>query len=243
MGDVYEIFDEDSDQPIDRFEVRDLRVQTRFALDNAFYDEFMPHLNQAASLTYIALVRHANKEQKTWPSQKRIADQLGMTRQWVGIQLQVLECFNLIRKVRVGKMCTNRYYLVDEKYWRRDYNRMVSELAAAMKFRGFKLPKDVMQTELSSLKVDVMQTELSSLMTTGLSKAAISNCLQCAVGFASNSKDKQSKDNQEKSGSGSRVKKKKTVKKTGRAVTPTQSRKYEYEYDSETRTMKEIEKN
>ena len=65
MGDIYEVFD--GDDEIDRFEVRDLRVKTRFAIDNQFYDEYLPVLKTGISMVYIALVRHANKEQKTWP--------------------------------------------------------------------------------------------------------------------------------------------------------------------------------
>ena len=76
-------------QEVDRFEVRDLRVKTRFAIDNAFYDEFTPLFGPTLSMVYIALVRHADKAQKTWPSQPRIAKQLGLTREWVGQLLMI----------------------------------------------------------------------------------------------------------------------------------------------------------
>ena len=191
MGQAYDVY-EDGDEPIDRFEVRDLRVQTRFALDNAFYDEFVPALGPTTSMVYVALVRHANKEHKTWPSLNLIAGLLGLTRKWGGIQLQVLECFNLIRKVRVGKMCTNRYYLVDEKFWRRDAMFMATQLKQVMEEIGEKLPKEVMSTEFPSLGDNVMSTEFPSLMRTGMGRGARSSSLQCALRFASSSKDKQS---------------------------------------------------
>ena len=38
MGMLYEIFDDGN--KIDSFEVRDLRVKTRFAIDNRFQDEY-----------------------------------------------------------------------------------------------------------------------------------------------------------------------------------------------------------
>jgi hypothetical protein len=87
MGQAYELYE--GDKEIERFEVRDLRVKTRFAIDNVFYDEFTPIFGPTVSMVYVALVRHANKEQKTWPSQSRIAAQLGLTRQWVAHQLHM----------------------------------------------------------------------------------------------------------------------------------------------------------
>ena len=161
MGELYEIFDE-GDDPIDRFEVRDLRVKTRFAVDNVFYDEFTPLFGPTLSMVYIALVRHANKEQKTWPSQSRVAAQLGLTRQWVGNQLQVLELFNLIRKVRIGKMCTNRYYLIDEKHWRRDFEDMrdrLSQLIAALEKKKGGKGEKVMSTEFTSNRKDTQSKD------------------------------------------------------------------------------------
>lgn len=130
MGQAYELYE--GDKEIERFEVRDLRVKTRFAIDNAFYDEFTPIFGPTVSMVYVALVRHANKEQKTWPSQSLIAAQLGLTRQWVAHQLHILEIFNLIRSVRVGKRCTSRYYLIDEKQWRRDFDNLLSETTDAI---------------------------------------------------------------------------------------------------------------
>ena len=114
MGDVYEVFY--GDDEIDRFEVRDLRVISRFSIDNQFYDEYVPLLQTAISMTYIALVRHADKDQKTWPSQTRIARHIGVSRQWAGRFLMILQYMNLIRSVRIGKRCTNRYYLIDQRH-------------------------------------------------------------------------------------------------------------------------------
>ena len=116
MGETFEVFSEDTGDAIEQFEVRDMRARTRFFVDNVFYDKFVPVFGPSLSMVYVALVRHANREQKTWPSQTRIATQLGMSRQWINVQLQMLEAFGLIKKVRVGKMCANRYYLLDEKH-------------------------------------------------------------------------------------------------------------------------------
>lgn len=205
MGQEFEIYD-DGEQ-VDRFVVRDLRVKTRFAIDNVFYDDFTEVFGPALSMIYVALVRHSNKEQKTWPSQTKIAKQVGLSRNWVGMQLQILECFQLIKKVRLGKMCTNRYYLIDENYWRRDFDELVAQLELAIQAK-----------KSDQLPDGVMHTELPSLMRSGMSKVALSNSHRLAVQFASNRKDKQSKDKQEKRKLRSRL----TVKKVTASKPPSQ---------------------
>ena len=159
MGEQYEIFE--GDEPVDRFEVRDLRVKTRFAIDNRFQDDYAHILGPECSMTYYSLVRHANKEQKTWPSQKRIAAQVDQDRQWVGIYLHILQFFNIIRAVRLGKMCTNRYYLIDEKYWRTDFDEMLTHLEQVVKYKqlvkekGENEAKKVMSPVVTSLPGDI----------------------------------------------------------------------------------------
>lgn len=237
MGETYEIFE--GDEPIDRFEVRDTRAQTRFFIDNAFYDDFVPVFGSSLVMVYVALVRHANKAQKTWPSQTRLAGQLGLSRKWVGVQLQILECFNLIRTVRVGKACTNRYYLVDEKHWRRDFENLAQELIAQANQQGFDIPKElkeVMGTQFPSLNLEVMGTEFTSVMRTPVGRVANTTSLKMAVQFASNSKVYQSKVIAKKA-------KKTVVKKVEKSLSEKASqpasKKFEYAYDQERRTMVE----
>jgi len=137
-------------------------------------------------MVYIALVRHANKEQKTWPSQTRIGAHIGISRQWVGRYLQILQYMNLIRTVRVGKMCTNRYYLIDEKHWRRDYDVMLTETSNLIKI--FDRKKQQSENKVMLLKVTSPQGNIRWLHRLHhlLSKAT------------SNSKDNHSKDTKEK---------------------------------------------
>ena len=237
MGETYEVFE--GDEPIDRFEVRDTRAQSRFFIDNAFYDEFVPVFGSSLSMVYVALVRHANKAQKTWPSQTRLAGQLGLSRKWVGVQLQILECFNLIRTVRVGKACTNRYYLVDEKHWRRDFEALAQELLVQANQQCFDIPeelKEVMSTQFPSLDLEVMGTEFTSVMRTPVGRVANTTSLKMAVQFASNRKVTQSKVN------GAKAKKtvvKKLAKQAGEVVQEQRSAKFEYLFDPDTKTMTE----
>lgn len=128
MGDVFDII-EDGEQ-VDRFEVRDLRVKTRYSVDNIFQDKYWRIFGGDCAGVYLSLVRHADKQQKSWPSQTRIAHQIDISRQWVGIYLKILQYFNLVRSVRVGKRCNNRYYLIDERFWKSDFEQMKAELEA-----------------------------------------------------------------------------------------------------------------
>lgn len=237
MGETYEVFE--GDEPIDRFEVRDTRAQTRFFIDNAFYDEFVPVFGSSLAMVYVALVRHANKAQKTWPSQTRLANQLGLSRKWVGVQLQILECFNLIRTVRVGKACTNRYYLVDEKHWRRDFEALAQELVALANHRGFALPKDAqeeMRTEFPSLDLEVMRTEFPSGMRIPVGRVANSTSLKMALQFASNRKVYQSKVTTKKA---KKTVVKKAVKNVKEGEPSEASARFEYVFDPDRQTMVE----
>ena len=190
MGEIYKLYEDE--QEVERFEVRDLRVKTRFAIDNAFYDEFTPIFGPTLSMVYIAFVRHSNKEQKSWPSQKLIANHLKISREWVGYQTQILQIFNLIRKVRVGKMCTNRYYLIDEKQWNRDFDDVLIQLQEAIDEYAEKSPK--------KLGRKVMLTEFTSLLRTGVHIRAVRSAHKMLLEFTSNRKDKQERINKKGKG-------------------------------------------
>lgn len=226
MGDTFEIFSEDTGETLEHFEVRDMRARTRFFIDNVFYDEFTPVFGSSLSMVYVALVRHANREQKTWPSQSRIAAQLGMSRQWINIQLQMLEAFGLIKKIRVGKMCANRYYLLDEKHWRRDFDELFSAVAVDFAI--------VQQAKKEGRKV--MSSELTSVMSTGLGTDVVRTLHQCLLDWTSNRKVEQRKVIAKKA-------EKTVVKKVEKASVEIASSKatkrFEYVYDQERQTMVE----
>lgn len=231
MGDLYEIFKDGQNKPIDRFEVRDLRKQTRFAVDNYFIDKYTNILGPSVSMVYMSLVRHSNKGQKTWPSQKLIAQEVGIGRQWVSTSLSVLQFFNLIRSVRVGKRCTNRYYLVDEKYWRVDFNAMLDEVETQYDPKDNKLK--VMSSETTSSKNNVM----SSLATSPIGDIKCLQRLHQMLSKAtSNRKDKESKDKQERDTTG-KIVKRKSLQRADRVDVPKRSPRYEYTYDKERNVM------
>lgn len=101
----------------EKFEVRDLRAKDRFQVDDEFLNGYAKIIGPVGISVYVALCRYSNKEQKCWPSQKTIAHEIGVSEPTVIEYLKVLEFLNIIRIKRVGKTCTNRYWLLDKKQW------------------------------------------------------------------------------------------------------------------------------
>ena len=93
-----------------------------------------------------------------------------------------------------------------------------------------------MHTECASLQEQVMHRDCASLMHTGMGMIANRNALQLALEFASNSKDKQSKDIERKRSSKKTVVKRVT-KKNHNARTATQDPEFDYILNEETKTM------
>jgi len=100
------------------FEVRDLRDKGKFIIDDKFLNGYARFLGIYAVGVYSSLCRHANKQQKCWPSIKKIAEELGCGRNSVIEALKRMEFWQIIRKIRIGKKVNNRYELIDKKYWK-----------------------------------------------------------------------------------------------------------------------------
>ena len=117
----------------DRFYVRDLRAKERFVLDNAFFNGYVKILGTNVLGVYCSLCRHADKRQKSFPSVRLLAIELNIHRTTVIDCIKALELFNIVKKVRVGKMCTNRYYLIDKRSWvRKEDETVKSALATSL---------------------------------------------------------------------------------------------------------------
>lgn len=99
------------------FEVRDLRKTGKFVLDDLYLNGYAKKCGVYATVVYISLCRHADKEQKCFPSISTIAQEHGISSRQVSRSLNVLEEHNIIRRERVGKKANNRYYLVDISEW------------------------------------------------------------------------------------------------------------------------------
>ncbi len=102
-----------------QFEVRDLRDKSKFVTDDKFLNGYARFVGIYAVGVYASLCRHANKGQKSWPSIKKICEELGdISRPKVIEAVKYLEFWKIVKKERVGKMSNNRYYLIDKKYWK-----------------------------------------------------------------------------------------------------------------------------
>lgn len=108
-----------------QFEVRDRRSRDKFFIDDSFIDGgYSKECGQAATLVYFSLCRHANTDQRCWPSLTRIMDQHGMSKSTVLRAIRTLEAWNIIAVVRkkdpkTKRQMTNVYDLLNESEWKK----------------------------------------------------------------------------------------------------------------------------
>lgn len=104
------------------FQVRDFREKGFFMVDNIYVNGYAKKLGPHATAVYLSLCRHADKEQRCFPSQDLISEELGMHRRTVIRKLKLLEEWNMIKKEKhradKGKYVNNIYYLLDKSEWK-----------------------------------------------------------------------------------------------------------------------------
>ena len=104
------------------FKVRDLRRKEKFFIDDDYINGYARHLDPFATAVYLSLCRHADKYQKCFPSQDRIAKQHKMGRATVARKIALLESHNIIKKEQIrspqGKFLHNTYLLLDKTCWK-----------------------------------------------------------------------------------------------------------------------------
>jgi len=109
------------------FKVRDLRQKTQFKVDDLYLNGYARICGANATLVYLSLCRHAEFEsQKAFPSQNKIAFELGISIASVKRGIKKLNEYNIItiekEKMR-GKFNNNIYYLLDKSEWiKNDYH-------------------------------------------------------------------------------------------------------------------------
>lgn len=109
----------------DAFEVRDFRSKNFFMTDDAFLNGFAREMNRGEILVYLAICRHADADQRSFPSVSLLAKKLGLTGMTVKRSIKGLEERNMIAVVR-DKGRHNVYYLLDKKVWIRTGNTDVA---------------------------------------------------------------------------------------------------------------------
>ena len=156
-----------------KIQIRDLRKQGWYFTDNDFIDKgYSRILGANAFAVYNGLCRHAdNKTQKTYVGIQLLTEELGISRMTVMDSIRALEIFSIVKRIRVGKMCNNRYYLIDKALWvRTDDDEVMS----------------IILTSLTS-------GEVHSMYFTGLSER-----LHMYIEWTSNSKETHSKETHSK---------------------------------------------
>lgn len=108
------------DRPI---KIRDRRRKQYFTIDDEYLNGYARYLGATASMVYISLCRHASKQQQAYPSQKLIAEELGINERIVSQKIRLLEQARLISidkvKRKDGTWLNNLYTLLDKTEWRK----------------------------------------------------------------------------------------------------------------------------
>lgn len=104
----------------EKITIRDLRKKEKFIIDDEYLNGYAKICGIYATGAYISLCRHADKNQKAFPSIQRIADELAVSDSSIKRGLNKLEKHGIILRERKGKMLTNRYYLLDKSEWSKE---------------------------------------------------------------------------------------------------------------------------
>jgi hypothetical protein len=104
----------------------DKRVKEKFLIDDAYLNGMAKKCGWQATLVYLCLCRHANKNQECFPSIKLMQEKLGVGRKTVIRGIQNLKKYNIIQvessfNKKTGAQMNNTYILIDKSEWK-EYN-------------------------------------------------------------------------------------------------------------------------
>lgn len=106
-------------------QIRDRRDKGWFWMDNEYLNGYAKYFGPIGSAIYISLCRHAHiKDQVAYPSQKTIAEELGIVERTVRHHLKKLEEYRIISTERsfdfqTKRRKTNVYILLDKSQWKK----------------------------------------------------------------------------------------------------------------------------
>ena len=103
--------------------IRDLRRKEKFVVDDEYLNGYARLCGWNATLVYMSLCRHADKDQFSFPSIKKMAEQHSVSRDSIMKGISKLEEYGIIivsKKDRTdgGKWLCNGYTLVDKTEWK-----------------------------------------------------------------------------------------------------------------------------
>ncbi len=104
-----------------KFKVRDKRNKGWFFVDNEYLNGYGKVLGGLGIAIYVDLCRHADSDQKCFPSQKLIAKELKMGERTVRKYIKLFERYHIIEitkeRSNKGKWLNNTYWLLDKTEW------------------------------------------------------------------------------------------------------------------------------
>lgn len=104
------------------FEVRDMRSKDKFFVHDEYLNGYAKLCGGNATLVYLCLCRHADRNQESFPSIELMAEKLGVNRKTVMSGIQSLLEWNIISKERERgknqKWLNNKYVLLDKSTWK-----------------------------------------------------------------------------------------------------------------------------
>jgi len=100
------------------YEIRNINDKNWFPVDNKFLDDYSKFLGIYTIGVYNSLCRHADKEQKAFPTQELMTEELDICKNKVINGIKYLEFWGIIKKIRLGCSCSNRYFLLRRSTWK-----------------------------------------------------------------------------------------------------------------------------
>ncbi len=103
--------------------IRDKRNKGWFYLDNEYLNGYAKIFGGIGTAIYVSLCRHADAEQKCFPSQELIGEELNIAPRTVRKYIKMFEDWNLLhvdrKKTSDGRWLNNIYYLLDKSEWKK----------------------------------------------------------------------------------------------------------------------------
>ena len=104
----------------DLIDVRDLRTENYFRIENELVDHWAKHIGWKAVIVYIVLCRYAGIGFKCYPSLKTLCEHTGLSKPTIIEAINILDEWLIIdieKKTENGKKLVNTYYLLDSSSW------------------------------------------------------------------------------------------------------------------------------
>lgn len=103
--------------------VRDVRIKSHFFVDDEYLNGYAKLCGPNATLVYFCLCRHADSNQKSFPSISLMAKKVGVSNRSIDRGIAILADWNIIAKTKMrnevsGRWWNNSYLLLDKSVWK-----------------------------------------------------------------------------------------------------------------------------